>query len=133
MHLEGSPSLTGFSAKDGNEPHQKKWPKLQQGGFGEGERMALGSGKSRNEIGGPTLSLVPGEERQGIFFCLLDLGILGVWGTGAPGSPQEDRLLVVPGLGEKTVLGTPEVVESSVWAATADLRFQKPKGDLMVR
>ena len=82
MHLEGSLSLTAFSAKDRNEPHQKKWPKLQQGGLGEGERMALGSGKSRNEIGGPTLSLVPGEERQGIFSCLLDLGILGVWGTG---------------------------------------------------
>lgn len=41
--------------------------------------MALGSGKLRNEeIWGPTLSLVPGEERQGIFSCLLDLGILGV-------------------------------------------------------
>lgn len=94
--------------------------------------MALGSGKSRNEeIGGPTLSLVPGEERQGIF-CLLDLGILGVWGVGAPGSPQEDGLFVVPGLGEKTMMATPEVVESSV-AATADLRFQEPKGDLMVQ
>lgn len=46
---------------------------------------------------------------------------------GAPGSPQEDGLFVVPGLGEKTMMGTPEVVESSVWAATADLEVSGAK------
>ncbi|XP_067571086.1 endonuclease V isoform X5 [Pseudorca crassidens] len=33
----GSPSLRAFSAKDGNEPHQKKWPKLQQRIWGRGK------------------------------------------------------------------------------------------------
>ncbi|XP_026936737.1 endonuclease V isoform X1 [Sagmatias obliquidens] len=36
----GSPSLRAFSAKDGNEPHQKKWPKLQQRIWGR-EKEAL--------------------------------------------------------------------------------------------
>lgn len=114
-------------------PIRRKGPNSNREDLGRGKGWLWESGKSRKEIGGPTLSLVPGEERQGIFSCLLDLEILRVWGTGAPGSPQEDGLFVVPGLGEKTMLGTPEVVESSVWAATADLRFQEPKGDLMVQ
>ena len=33
----------------------------------------------------------------------------------------------MPGLGEKTMMGTPEVVESSVWAATADLEVSGAK------
>ncbi|XP_059936704.1 endonuclease V isoform X4 [Mesoplodon densirostris] len=33
----GSPSLRAFSAKDGDEPHQKKWPKLQQRIWGRGK------------------------------------------------------------------------------------------------
>lgn len=105
MHLGGSPSLTTFSAKDGNEPHQGKGPNSNREDLGRGGKDGSGKVGSQEMRLGPTLSLVPGDERQGIFSCLLDLEILRGLRHRAPGSPQEDGLFMVPGLGEKDNVG----------------------------
>lgn len=105
----GPPSLRASSAKDGRDPHRKKWLQLQQGGSGREKEgpWEMGSQETQGWWDPPSL-LCLGQE-GGSFSCPLD------WRSGA-WRPRGDAASLVPGLGGKMMLGRPEGVGNSAWA-----------------